>query len=226
MLPLQRPMNFLSFVETLKDKLQNHPLPGQDAQYIMAGENIRHKKIDLHALSNYKKSAVCLLLYENKGDVNFILIKRPTTHQYHAGQIALPGGSCDNTETYEQAATRELYEEAGVIISEENIIGNLTPLYIPISNFYIQPIVAYANPRPLFKPNAYEVEELIEYKLKNILNEQIVSETTVHLINGIKIKAPYFDVQGNVLWGATAMLLSEVKQLILQNKATFSFLFR
>src|ERR1700752_1744731 len=93
MLPLQKPMNFLSFVANLKDKLQNYPLPGQDAQYIMAGDNIRHKKIDLHALSNYKKSAVCLLLYENKGDVYFILIKRPTTHQYHAGQIALPGGS-------------------------------------------------------------------------------------------------------------------------------------
>ncbi|MEO8759977.1 MAG: CoA pyrophosphatase, partial [Bacteroidia bacterium] len=158
-------MIFSEFTEVLKDKLQNHPLPGQDAQYIMAGDNIRHKKIDLSALSNYKKSAVCLLLYEHDHNVYFALMKRPATHQFHAGQIALPGGSCDGDETYEQTAMRELDEETGVTISEENILGRLTPLYIPVSNFYIQPIVACINSKPLFKPSIDEVEELIECKL-------------------------------------------------------------
>jgi len=219
-------MNFADFTENLKDRLQNHSLPGQDAQYIMAGENIRHKKIDLSALSNYKKSAVCLLFYEHDNDVYFALMKRPGTHQYHASQIALPGGSCDGDETYEQTAIRELHEETGVAITEENIIGRLTPLYIPISNFYIQPIVACINCKPLFEPSKDEVEELIEYKLSGILDESIVSETTVNLTSGLKIKAPYFNVQGNVLWGATAMLLSEVKQLLKENKTIFSFLFQ
>jgi 8-oxo-dGTP pyrophosphatase MutT (NUDIX family) len=220
-------MNFVDFTENLKDRIQNYPLPGQDAQYIMAGENIRHKKIDLTALSNYKKSAVCLLFYEHDNDVYFALMKRPDTHQYHASQIALPGGSSDDNETYEQTAIRELYEETGVAITEENILGRLTPLYIPISNFYIQPIVAGINCKPLFSPSVDEVEELIEYKLRDILDESIISETTVNLTtSGLKIKAPYFNVQGNVLWGATAMLLSEVKQLLISNKATFSFLFR
>ena len=220
-------MSFSDFTENLKDRLQKHPLPGQDAQYIMAGENIRHKKIDLNALSNYKKSAVCLLFYEHDNDVFFSLMKRPTTHLYHAGQIALPGGSCDGDETYEQTALRELYEETGIAIREENIIGRLTPLYIPISNFYIQPIVACINCKPLFKPSVDEVEELIECKLSYILDDSIISETTVNLTtSGLKIKAPYFNVQGNVLWGATAMLLSEVKQLLLDNRTTFSFLFQ
>jgi 8-oxo-dGTP pyrophosphatase MutT (NUDIX family) len=220
-------MNFVSFTEDFKDRLQNYPLPGQDAQYIMAGDNIRHKKIDLSALSNYKKSAVCLLFYEHDNDVYFALMKRPDTHQYHASQIALPGGSCDGDETYEQTAIRELYEETGVAITEENISGRLTPLYIPISNFYIQPIVACINCKPLFEPSTQEVEELIEYKLRDILDESIISETTVNLTtSGLKIKAPYFNVQGNVLWGATAMLLSEVKQLLIENKTTFSFLFQ
>ena len=219
-------MDFAVFTEHLKDRLQHNPLPGQDAQYIMAGENIRHKKIDLNALSNFKKSAVCLLFYEYEQDIYFALMKRPATHQYHASQSALPGGSCDGDETYEETAVRELYEETGIAISSENIIGRLTPLYIPVSNFYIQPIVACINSKPLFKPSKDEVEELIEYKLRDILDESIVSETTVNLTNtGIKIKAPYFNVQGNVLWGATAMLLSEVKQLLKQNQATFSFLF-
>ena len=220
-------MNFADFTENLKNRLQNYPLPGQDAQYIMAGENIRHKKIDLSALRNYKKSAVCLLFYEHDENIYFALMKRPSTHQYHASQIALPGGSCDGAETYEQTAIRELFEEIGVIISTENIIGRLTPLYIPVSNFYIEVIVACINSRPLFLPHKDEVEELIEYKLKDILDEAIVSETTVNLTtSGLKIKAPYFNVQGNVLWGATAMLLSELKQLLKQNQTTFSYLFR
>ena len=219
-------MQFNSFTQHFKDRLTNHPLPGQDAQYIMAGENIRHKKINLNALSNYKKSAVCLLFYPKAGEVCFVLIKRPTTHQYHAGQIALPGGSCDGDESYQQTAIRELFEETGISISSVNILGELTPLYIPVSNFYIQPIVAsVATPQLVFTPNE-EVQQLIEYPLKKILDEKIVAETTVNLTTGIKIKAPYFNVEGNVLWGATAMLLSEVKQLLLQNRATFSFLFR
>jgi hypothetical protein len=168
-----------------------------------------------------------VLFYENNHDVYFALMKRPGTHQYHAGQIALPGGSCDGGETYEQTAIRELYEETGIAITEENIIGRLTPLYIPVSNFYIQPIVACINCKPLFKPSKDEVEELIECKLSYILDEHIVSETMVNLTsNGLKMKAPYFDVQGNVLWGATAMLLSEVKQLLIENRVTFSFLFQ
>ncbi|MHB8258990.1 MAG: NUDIX hydrolase [Bacteroidia bacterium] len=219
-------MNILSFSQNLKEALQNHPLPGQDAQYIMAPANISSKKINLNALTNYKKSAVCLLFYEHKNDVYFVLIKRPGTHQYHASQIALPGGSCDKDETYEQTAIRELFEEIGVKISTNNILGRLTPLYIPISNFYIQPIVTYIDSRPIFKPHKHEVEELIEYKLKAILDEGIVSETTVKITNGMQVKAPYFNVQGNVLWGATAMLLSEVKQLLIQNSTTFSFLFQ
>ena len=219
-------MHFSTFSQELTNCLQNQPLPGQDAQYMMAGENIKHKKIDLSALSNYKKSAVCLLFYPKNNEPCFVLIKRPGTHQYHAGQIALPGGSCDGDETYEQAALRELFEETGVVINQEHILGRLTPLYIPVSNFYIQPVVACMDAVPVFNPHTQEVVELIECPLTHILNESIVSETTVNLTAGIKIKAPYFNVQGNVLWGATAMLLSEVKQLLLQNQATFSFLFR
>jgi len=219
-------MNFAAFTENLKNRLQNYPLPGQDAQYIMAGDNIRYKKIDMNALSNYKKSAVCLLFYENDNDVYFSLMKRPGTHQFHAGQIALPGGSCDGDETYEQTAIRELYEETGVAVSEENILGRLTPLYIPVSNFYIQPIIACINSKPLFITSKDEVEELIACKLSYILDESIIAETMVSLTtSGLKIKAPYFNVQGNILWGATAMLLSEVKQMLLANKTTFSFLF-
>jgi 8-oxo-dGTP pyrophosphatase MutT (NUDIX family) len=209
-------MDFNSFIQSLKNVLQNNPLPGQDAQYIMAAENIRNKKIDLDSLKEYKKSAVCLLLYEKNKEPYFVLIKRPDTHRHHAGQIALPGGSCEPTESYEQTALRELYEETGISITEKNILGNLTPLYIPVSNFYIQPVVAYLENEPNFKSDPIEVVHLIEQSFFEITNGDIVSETMVNLTRGMKIKAPYFNIQGEVLWGATAMLLSEMKEIVKQ----------
>lgn len=218
-------MNFSVFIASLKSVLQTHPLPGQDAQYKMASEFYRGQKIDLSKISGYKKSAVCLLLYEKHGEPHFILIKRPDTHRFHAGQIALPGGSCDTNETYEQTALRELFEETGIHIDTQNILGRISPLYIPVSNFYIQPIIAFTTEELKFTLSR-EVEQIIEYPLNKLLDESILDETEVTTAGNIKLKTPYFKVQGFVLWGATAMLLSEVKQLLIEQRATFSFLFR
>ncbi len=217
-------MNFISFTEKLKEVLQQ-PLPGHDAQLIMSSAYYREKRIDLQKLSGHKQSAVCLLFYEKNKTPHFLLIKRPDTHRYHAGQIALPGGSCDVSETYEQAALRELAEETGIEITPATILGRLTPLYIPVSNFYIQPIVAYTVADFSFI-KSHETEQCLEYALKDILNENIVGETEVQALNNLKFKTPYFDVQGFVLWGATAMILSEMKVLLKQNESTFSFLFQ
>jgi len=218
-------MHFPLFTQTFKTILQNHPLPGEDAQHLMASDFYKEKRIDITKVSGYKKSAVCLLLYEKNDAPCFLLIKRPDTHQFHAGQIALPGGSCEPGETYEQTALRELYEETGVQINEENILGRLSPLYIPVSNFYLQPIVAYAPPGIAFHPTK-EVEAIIEFSLAGLLDESILSETEVTTTGNLKLKTPYFKVQGFVLWGATAMLLSEVKQLLKEHRTTFSFLFQ
>lgn len=218
-------MEFTVFISTLKAVLQTHRLPGQDAQYKMASEYYRGQKIDLTKISGYKTSAVCLLLYEKNGEPHFLLIKRPDTHRFHAGQIALPGGSCDANESFEQTALRELYEETGIAISSQNVLGRLTPLYIPVSNFYIQPVIAYTKHELKFTLSR-EVELVIEFPLRKLLDETILDETEVTTAGNLKLKTPYFNVQGFVLWGATAMLLSEVKQLLAEQRATFSFLFR
>lgn len=218
-------MEFRAFIATLRRTLCDHPLPGAEAQHLMASDFYKEKRIDLARLSGYKKSAVCLLMYEREGQVKFILIRRPSTHRHHAGQIALPGGSCDAGETYEETALRELHEEVGIAISEAHILGRLSPLYIPVSNFYIQPVLAYLDEAPRFALSQ-EVEEVIEFSLQGLLDDSILSETMVTTAGEIKLKTPYFDVQGHVLWGATAMLLSEFKQLLLAQRATFSFLFQ
>jgi len=217
-------MSFISFTENLKTVLQKS-LPGKEAQNIMASGYYLERKINLQNLSGQKQSAVCLLLYEKNNTPHFILIKRPDTHRYHAGQIALPGGSCEPNETFEQTALRELAEETGIKISPSTILGRLTPMYIPVSNFYIQPIVAYTTEDFTFI-KSHETEQCLEYPLKDILNESIVGETEVQASNNLKFKTPYFNVQGFVLWGATAMILSEMKELLKQNKSTFSFLFQ
>ncbi len=217
-------MNFISFTENLKEVLQL-PLPGREAQNKMASGYYLDRKINLQNLSGQKQSAVCLLFYEKNNTPHFLLIKRPDTHRYHAGQIALPGGSCEPDETYEQTALRELAEETGIEITPATILGRLTPLYIPVSNFYIQPVVAYTAANFTFI-KSHETEQCLEYSLKDILNESIVGETEVQASNNLKFKTLYFDVQGFVLWGATAMILSEMKELLKQNKLIFSSLFQ
>jgi 8-oxo-dGTP pyrophosphatase MutT (NUDIX family) len=217
-------MDFTSFTEKIREALQQL-LPGQEGQNKMASEFYLKKRIDLQKLSGHKQSAVCLLFYEKNNTPHFVLIKRPSTHRYHAGQIALPGGSCEPNETYEETALRELAEETGIKIAHENILGKLTPLYIPVSNFYIQPIVAYTTSAISFIKNE-ETEEFLEYNLRELLNEEIVGETEVQASSQLKFKTPYFDVQGLILWGATAMMLSETKELLKQNRSTFSSLFQ
>ena len=201
------------------------PLPGREAQNKMASEYYLDKRIDLQNLKGHKPSAVCLLFYEKNNTTHFLLIKRPDTHRYHAGQIALPGGKCEEGETYEQTALRELAEETGIKISPATILGRLTPLYIPVSNFYIQPIVAYTVENFSFI-KSQETERCFEYALKDFLRDEVVGIKEVNASNNLKFKTPYFEVQGFVLWGATAMILSEMKELLKQHKTTFSSLFQ
>ncbi|MGZ3862458.1 MAG: NUDIX hydrolase [Bacteroidia bacterium] len=217
-------MDFSLFIEEIKAALQG-PLPGHEAQIIMGSDYYRNLKTDPSKATGYKKSAVCLLFYLKEDKVHFLLIKRPDTHKYHAGQIAMPGGSCDENETYEETALRELYEETGVQISLQNVLGRLSPFYIPVTNFYIQPAVAFIN-EPFKLVESIEVEKFIEFPLKDLLDESIISETEVVMRAGLKTKTPYFNVQGFVMWGATAMMLSELKELLKQNKTTFSSLFQ
>lgn len=205
---------FQLFIENLKSNLQK-PLPGVEAQFEMA--HVKREKVlaNSYESQNYRPSAVLILLYPNEQQqTSVLLIERMTYNGHHSGQIAFPGGKAEPTDKdLEETALREFFEETGADTTP-TVIGKLTPIYIPVSKFMVQPFVSFAEQKPNFSASAYEVNELIEWEINHLLNPDIIKETTIEPTPGYKIKTPYFDVQGKVLWGATAMMLNELKKII------------
>ena len=205
---------FQLFINNLKTNLQK-PLPGVDAQFEMA--HVKREKVlaNSYESQNYRPSAVLILLYPNEQQqTSVLLIERMTYNGHHSGQIAFPGGKVEPTDIDLQAtALREFFEETGAD-AMPNIIGKLSPVYIPVSKFMVQPFVSYVEQKPNFSASAYEVNALIEWEIDHLLNPNIIKETTVEPMPGYKLKTPYFDVQGKVLWGATAMMLNELKWVL------------
>ncbi len=204
---------FNPFINQLKARLEL-PLPGQEAQFEMA--HLKRERIMEHSaqFENYKPSAVLILLYPIENQAHLLLIKRMDYKGHHSGQIALPGGKFEEDDvTLEKTALREFCEETGCI-EKPTIIGKLTPVYIPVSQFVVQPYVSYLNAKPSFAMNTQEVQQLIEWRIDELMEPEFVKETTVQVTENLRVKTNYFDVQNHVLWGATAMMLNELKHII------------
>jgi len=206
-------INFDNFVEVLKTELQND-LPGFDAQKTMS-PSIREDLMGNTAPNpNTRQSAVLILLFPNGNDINILLIKRPIYNGPHSGQISFPGGKFDEADSDIQAtALRETFEEVGVKPKDISIIGQLTQLYIPISNMMVHPFVGVINFKPEFNPNTEEVERIIYAPIKQITNPKNRSVKIIPSHNKL-ITAPYFNISREFIWGATAMILAEFVEII------------
>ncbi len=205
---------FEEFISKLKIKLQQ-PLPGEKAQFEMA--HVKREKVlpQSSESKNYRPSAVLILLYPNEHkETILLLIERVTYDGYHSGQIALPGGKAEPTDAdLEATAMREFFEETGSDKTPK-VIGKLTPVYIPVSKFMVQPYVAFLPERPQFNIHAREVQQLIEWPFTNFIDAETVKQTTIEPMPGLKLHTPYFDVQDKILWGATAMIMNELKWVV------------
>ncbi len=202
------------FTKTLNTEL-NNGLPGFDAQKIMS-PSIRDHALKTSDPSIARDSSVLLLFYPKNGQLYLPFIKRTTGNTSHSGQISLPGGKYEESdENRITTAIRETNEELGVECERIKIMGSLTELYIPVSNFMVLPILGYCEKRPDFNLNEFEVEEIIEMPVSQLLAAENISEYTIKK-NDFNILAPYFDAKGHKVWGATAMILSELRAMLLR----------
>ncbi len=205
-----------AFLSKLKQQLQL-PLPGIEAQFEMA--HINREKLkpqDLKPL-DYKSSAVLLLLVKKENGFYIPLTERHTYNGAHSGQISFPGGKFEDKDiTFEQTALRECHEEIGIKHNVE-LIGALSPIYIPVSKFMVNPFVAVLTDEKFnYSVNTAEVKNIIELCVDDLKFPNLVKETFVEPMPGLKFKTPYFDVEGKIVWGATAMILNEFKHLLLK----------
>ena len=166
--------------------------------------------------SNAIAAAVLLLIYPGEKSTNFVLIKRPTYEGNHSNQIALPGGKKDrNDKNIIQTALREAREEVNIQENNVKIIAELSTLYIPNSNFKVTPILAYSDSKPNFIANKREVESIIEVPIMNLIGKDIVQTTKIKMSNGIQMETPFLNIQNQIVWGATGMILNEFRRVIL-----------
>lgn len=201
------------FPERLQEALKD--LPGHTAQELMAPEHrLPHAQWESY-FPRARKGAVLALFYPIEAAIHLALIQRPTYDGVHSGQVAFPGGGKEDFDlSMLETALRETEEEVGVPRERIQLLGQLTELYIPPSNFLITPVVGYTPQRPEFKIDVNEVVEMIEPSVDELLDKTMISTKKIKVRQDISIDAPYFNIRGRVVWGATAMMISELNEVL------------
>jgi len=202
--------------DEIKQKLQL-PLPGVTSHLKMAPRNrIQEYTVLNNAVPQAKKSAVLILLFPDHGKLKTVFIKRSVYDGIHSGQISFPGGKFEAADkTFDVTALRETKEEIGVDSNQIEIIGQLSDFYIPPSNFLVKVFVGYSSQRPFFIPDKKEVQSVLEvnmddfYDRRNIIEKEFYSTS-----RQLKINAPCYSINNVEIWGATAMIVSELLDVL------------
>jgi 8-oxo-dGTP pyrophosphatase MutT (NUDIX family) len=199
--------NFDTVAATLRAAF-NTPLPGLEACMEMAPQNPRHMHVEKARQNGCREGAVLILLYPYENDVYTLLTVRSSALRTHSGQISLPGGRIDAGETARDTALRETHEELGILPDTIEVIGGLTQVYIPPSNYCLSPMLGITPTRPVITPNPDEVAAVIELPARHLVDKanRVIEEW---IIEGEPRKIPYFLFQEHKIWGATAIILSE-----------------
>ena len=200
-------------INQLKERINN--LPGINAQMKMAPP-IRHKQ--MIAPLNARLGGVMILLIEGDKEWNTVLIRRTEDGNTHSGQISFPGGKKDFIDIDIIAtALRECEEEIGVRRDKIEVIGSLTPLYIPPSNFLVTPTIGYVADLQTFKPSEHEVQEIIKVPLSLLFDPAIKKERIVKRSDKKEedMNTPVYVLSDDIIiWGATAMMIAELEEMV------------
>lgn len=192
------------------------PLPGHDGFLELSG----YKRPDLEAARRQdpppRESAVLALLYPKDGVPHILLMLRPTYDGVHSGQVAFPGGRREPGDaSLEATALREFTEETGASVGNVEVLGALSPVYIPPSRSLVTPYIGVVAQLGTVEPDPREVAQLIEAPLELLLRDDILKHREQYIaIMGRAVEIPYFDVMGQVVWGATAMMIAELRELL------------
>lgn len=209
-------MNFDKFLISLS-KVKKIPLPAQASQFKMSPP-FREELIEMNkeSMKNAKRAGVMALFYPDiNQQTKLVLILRNTYKGVHSAQISFPGGKFETKDvSLKKTAIRETSEEIGIPKNDIQVIKQLTEVYIPPSNFYVQPFLGVIKEIPTFIKQEDEVEEVIEVSLSHFINDNNVISTSVKTSYKIEVEVPAYRLNGHTVWGATAMMLSEIKDLL------------
>ena len=212
---------FHQYIDLIQGKLLKG-LPGKNAQSLMDPLFNRREELGLELNLNNKKpkdSAVLIFLYPDQTNSKplSVLMKRPKDEKgKHAGQVSFPGGGFHTSDhDYTVTALREAEEEIGIKKEKVQIIGKLTPLFIPVSNYIVHPFIGYSMEKPSFILKSDEVESIIEFPLDLILNQASKSRINMYLrLANKNVDVPCYIIQDHCVWGATAMMIAELEMLL------------
>ena len=199
-----------NIINSIKIHLNNNK-PGEKAQKLMMPEGrILSPEYQVKPIP----SAVLIALFIDKNQLYFPIIRRPVYNGMHSGQIAFPGGKRDSSDSnLIHTALREANEEIGIIPDEVEVLGTLTQLYIPITNMNVLPVVGYLKTKPSYILNKHEVDAIYNINIKDIFDfDKKITETWNLRHNNINV--PFYNINKQKIWGATAMIISEFEQLL------------
>lgn len=205
-------MDFVELCGKLRERLAM-PLPGESAHDIFRATPVGDVRPAFEHRTPPRPGGVIILLYED-GGVRFPLIKRPEYVGPHGGQVSLPGGKAEPGEDAVETALRECEEEIGVRPDQVDVLGKLSDFFVVASNFLVTPIIASLPGRPIFKPDPYEVSRILEASVHELVADVLIKEKEILAAGRYRMKAPHFEIENEVVWGATAMMLSEFREVL------------
>ena len=205
------PLRFREFRHQLAAALREE-LPGVEAHLTVAPRP-RPGRIPGHLPADARAAAALLLVFPVDDVAHLVLTVRSSDLPKHAGQVSLPGGAVDPGETIEAAALREAREEIGLDAAAVSVLGTLTPLYIRVSGFTLYPVVGICDSTPTLRPEPAEVHRVLQVPVEHLLDAERVRMRRA-LRDGVEMEVPYFHLDSEEVWGATAMVLAEFRALV------------
>lgn len=191
------------------------PLPGQKAQYKMVPPGRPITDLTTIEQDRVRQAAVAALFFNKNDRPHLILTQRLEYEGVHSGQISFPGGSREmEDKSFMHTALRETEEEIGINDSQIDLFGSLTSVYIPPSNFYVYPFVGLLHSYPDYRKQEEEVARILEIDFNDFIDSNNIVEQTLEA-RGFKLKVPTYHIGGHTIWGATAMMISEVREMLI-----------